>query len=1217
MKNMILEDKEKNSIISLYKFNQKSLNDSKNIILDLNEEKNKIKSLMNLNLISESVNPSSWIDLFKEVECLKPLLKSVDSLTDSVGDVAANLSRYSAKLRSAGITNADELYLAASKWMKDNIGSYKYVLDGDAAVNRYLLDSGAFREVEEGLVRESIGAMNTKVNKSLDDLAGTMSSNRVNINTDGTPNTTEVNITTMRDEVSVDTGDLSVDALEKKSEVIGKITASIDETTSKIDRRIAQNNAKKAPNRSATDDSYLESYTKIKNALAEVRSDLQKQKAIIDDSVKSKKVSEQSDASASWGGRVYEPINLNAINKILLKIGVDRFAPLFYAFSNWLIRVVCRKSLNDEFIGAIAKLNEFAQRARNFEDVKNFQNEQEMIQRYLRSLMDAMNGKSLNVPKGNAWDWVKEISGLGKLGDIETTWKEFVGILERQVTDGKITNTEKLNIIEDIKNTYGNFTKEGQRVSMQDLSPLEGLVKFKHDLMDLAEINGFTLKDSQLTVPIKGDFWSGLINTVKSTYSEIFGTAFKNVIGNFVYGIVKITIREAFIGLPANPSYYLKPFMRNGVNVKSFLIILLKLSITKSLGTLVFGGIAAYFEMLGREIILGFSLNDEETKKYQSSVMRQKVWEDWKNEVAKYNNLEIVSIVTGGIDRSEEDEYKINPVSGRRFLSDASNTFGPIKFRLVEATRELLSVGDNPPTAAEIDAYGRKQVEKKEKMMNDDVKQKHKDRQKLYYSKTEEEQFKDSDMDSTITQIGKLKNINDKTKKLLDERLFVKVKGTGLIPPSGTSKEELKKYYSEIKNYNGYRCICKKEITYNHEYVKVKGEQIEVTIPVCNDYYRFVNLNEANFTKNTQLFDDKDGYYYINRGAAGFLIGNSAKINNPADVKDWRPINKLSEFMGINESNFTLKDIIKNTKYKRNDMILENNSGKKFGDDNFKHWKDTFTFKAIDEKNPGQYKEVKINMEDVMDRINHYRKKYDEDDAFVRAVIDTHEDVVKVMFTKDLAHLQETHKPLGLALILQQISESRGEMEIWSVARPANGNWFLVKGDYTPKQMVTMDLQKNEPRNKETKVVTRVEDDLKKKEISAIQKLKNDEKSGLEELPIKVREKVKEKISRGWTTEVPFETFDVYYKKSEINSAFNEKIKIYKLIPSNEFFNSLIKNSSRIRTKRGFCKSISNITNEFKMTESQQKIADHILNTCNRMYGNQKLKKYKPVNQND
>ena len=132
----------------------------------------------------------------------------------------------------------------------------------------------------------------------------------------------------------------------------------------------------------------------------------------------------------------------------------------------------------------------------------------------------------------------------------------------------------------------------------------------------------------------------------------------------------------------------------------------------------------------------------------------------------------------------------------------------------------------------------------------------------------------------------------------------------------------------------------------------------------------------------------------------------------------------------------------------------------KFSKDAFIKWNETFTFKSEDKKNPGQYKDVTINMQDVMEKIGHWREKYDEDDAFVRAVIDTHEDVVKVMFTKDLAHLQENYKPKGLAVILQQIRESRGEMEIWSVARPANGNWFLVKGDYTPNQLANMDLEK-------------------------------------------------------------------------------------------------------------------------------------------------------------
>ena len=153
---------------------------------------------------------------------------------------------------------------------------------------------------------------------------------------------------------------------------------------------------------------------------------------------------------------------------------------------------------------------------------------------------------------------------------------------------------------------------------------------------------------------------------------------------------------------------------------------------------------------------------------------------------------------------------------------------------------------------------------------------------------------------------------------------------------------------------------------------------------------------------------------------------------------------------------------------------------KRFDEDNYKHWKDTFKFQSYDEEN-SKYKDVKINMEDVMDRINHYRKKYDEDDAFVRAVVDTHENVVKIMFTKDLAHLTESIKVVGLANVLQMIREGRGEMEIWSVARPADGNWFLVKGSFNKRELANMNLQKREPANKEEKKTENPVNGLKKK----------------------------------------------------------------------------------------------------------------------------------------
>lgn len=274
---------------------------------------------------------------------------------------------------------------------------------------------------------------------------------------------------------------------------------------------------------------------------------------------------------------------------------------------------------------------------------------------------------------------------------------------------------------------------------------------------------------------------------------------------------------------------------------------------------------------------------------------------------------------------------------------------------------------------------------------------------------------------------------------------------------------------------------------------------------------------------------------------------------------------------------------------------------KRFDEDNYKHWKDTFKFQSYDDDN-AEYKNVKINMEDVMDRIDHYRKKYDEDDAFVRAVIDTHENVVKIMFTKDLAHLTESTELVGLAKALQSLKESRGEMEIWSVARPADGNWFLVKGSFNKRQLANMDLHKKERPNKEEEKNEKPESGLKKKEETAILTLKNNEVSGLEKLPIKVKNKVKEKMSKGWTTETPLQFFNNHYTESEINSVFNDKIKIYKLKPTHEFFESLRENSPKIGLRRGFCRSLYFAKNDSDISQDQEKIVNHILDKCDQKY---------------
>jgi len=292
-----------------------------------------------------------------------------------------------------------------------------------------------------------------------------------------------------------------------------------------------------------------------------------------------------------------------------------------------------------------------------------------------------------------------------------------------------------------------------------------------------------------------------------------------------------------------------------------------------------------------------------------------------------------------------------------------------------------------------------------------------------------------------------------------------------------------------------------------------------------------------------------------------------------------------------------------NESYRFTKKIIMEETKEKFSKDAFIKWNETFTFKSEDKKNPGQYKDVTINMQDVMEKIGHWREKYDEDDAFVRAVIDTHEDVVKIMFTKDLADIHESVTPRGLALVLRTLNESRGEKEIFSVARPANGNWFLVKGDYTQSQLANMDLEKKVPEDKEKKREVSGSEELKKKEEKAIRVLKSNEKEGLDGLPRKVREKVLEKMGRGWTTETPPSFLEKLIEKSQINTIFNDKIEIFKLDSNDDTFDAIVDNSSQIFIKRGFCRSLYIANEKANLNEKQEKVIDHILDKCDRKFG--------------
>jgi hypothetical protein len=289
---------------------------------------------------------------------------------------------------------------------------------------------------------------------------------------------------------------------------------------------------------------------------------------------------------------------------------------------------------------------------------------------------------------------------------------------------------------------------------------------------------------------------------------------------------------------------------------------------------------------------------------------------------------------------------------------------------------------------------------------------------------------------------------------------------------------------------------------------------------------------------------------------------------------------------------------------KTTDNILkEMNEGKKFGEDNFKHWKDTFKFKKYDEKT-NQLKDVKITakMDEIMDRIGHFRKKYDEDDSFVRAVIDVYGTGIDIIqYTKGLAHLTEGVIVGGLLGVLSTIRESK-ELVTWTVKHYKDGNWELVKGNFNKKELLNVGKTKRE-RDERQKETDNPAEGLKKKEQESIMILSRDEKEGLNGLPTKVKQKVKEKLRQGWTTEKPFDFLNTYYSESEINSVFNDKIKIYKLKPSAEFFRTLAKNSSKVTVKKGFCKSVKNAKGEYDLSEREKNTLNHFISKCESKFG--------------
>lgn len=386
----------------------------------------------------------------------------------------------------------------------------------------------------------------------------------------------------------------------------------------------------------------------------------------------------------------------------------------------------------------------------------------------------------------------------------------------------------------------------------------------------------------------------------------------------------------------------------------------------------------------------------------------------------------------------------------------------------------------------------------------------------------------------------------------------------------------------------------------------------KISEEVINGVQKYFSLSDKDGDYIIYFFlkDDPEKKLEIRRTSIFDKSGNestvlSAKDETGKSYNNTEIHNFMSHLISLINENKIYDPSLKKESFKPliNKIIKEMSEGKKFGEDNFKHWKDTFKFKKHDEKT-GQLKDVKITskMDEIMDRIDHFRKKYDEDDSFVRAVIDVFGTGIDVIqYTKGLAHLTEGVIVGGLLGVLANIRESK-ELVTWTVKHYNDGNWELVKGNFNKKELLNVGKTKQE-RDERQKELENPAEGLKKKELESIMVLKRDEKEGLNGLPTKVKEKIKEKLRQGWTTETPFDFLSHFYTESEINSVFNEKIKIYKLKPSLEFFRSIAKNSAKINLKKGFCKSLKNAEVDYEMSQREKNVLQNFISKCESKFG--------------
>jgi tetrahydromethanopterin S-methyltransferase subunit B len=874
----VLSESEKESILSLYGIKTKT---SQKSIID---EKVRMRVLMNLH---EGINPGK---LFDEVPVLKPLSKTMGELTTTVDDFVKNLGDYSGKLRSEGIGSLDDLISKAREFQEANKSKYGELVDDALLVQRYLIDSGALREIEESLITKNLDAIERKTFEAFDLMNDELRS--LNNSLD--------NGDVIGSSLDISSKDLT--SLQNSSTKLEEATKKIDDAITKIDDEI--NNIPSNPNnRTRSEDLLFIRLSNIRKSLNKFKTAISKQKNAVDGAVEQleSRSARENSGKIEWQGKTFDAANLTPLQRKLFSISADKLP----SFVSLVLRFIIKLSkfgkvelLQTELAKNIAKLKQLQISLRSYNTV-DITKEINLYTRETATLIENIKGKVLdytNVKEGNLWNYFVQM-GKGATGfnvvqktELDDIWKEITSMLQNEVTKKHMTQEEMVNILEGIKTVYAKTDANGNVVGV-DGTLLGGPLVFREDLQTMSksvdmELNtslnqtnpnavNYIVKDSDLS--------SKLGDMVDSLFKQLTGFSTKEFWKGMFKSFAKVAVREALFGLPFNLRKYLTPLTRTGVNIKGIAQTIINFSLAKAIGTFIFGGIGACLEWSALQLTMGFT-GLERDEVYDMSIG------EWNEETKKYKDLDVTSILGDIINSESSEETKTNKASNLEYYSKVKREYGPLEIKIWENIVQVSSILSARPTQSEWLVYEEKKKNEMVQKMKENTEKEVVKYEQSFYALPLEEQKNIAGMiaDNFTIMIENgnydASGLDKSTRDKILKRYFIRADFNG-IPLSDTKNvEELKNTYLTATNYRGFPCVCKSELSYEVDYLDFKGEKKEIKKPKCNDYVRILEYDKLIFmdSKNLQGVSGNEGKY-------GYLTGASAKSNQQYST-DWHKL---------------------------------------------------------------------------------------------------------------------------------------------------------------------------------------------------------------------------------------------------------------------------------------------------------------------------------------